>query len=167
MALHPSFSVYSWPSKELADERQLREAGSLGRGEHSRGPLRVTLRSIAAACYNLDTQIALLRERMVGSSKAATGSTSCPTSRSTRSHIINSAASGRITRSTTGRGKFAVTRDHLAAAIGRVGHSADMLEKYLNRGRSPGALRPSSRRSRLPHALPADVRRAIRPVPVP
>jgi hypothetical protein len=31
-------------------------------------------------------------------------------------------------------GKFAVTRDHLAMVIGRVGHSAEALEKYLKRG---------------------------------
>ena len=31
-------------------------------------------------------------------------------------------------------GKFAVTRDRLAAAVGRVGHSAEALEKYLKRG---------------------------------
>jgi hypothetical protein len=31
-------------------------------------------------------------------------------------------------------GKFAVTRDHLAMAIGRVGHSAEALEKYLKHG---------------------------------
>jgi hypothetical protein len=30
--------------------------------------------------------------------------------------------------------KFSVTRDHLAMAIGRVGHSAEALEKYLKRG---------------------------------
>jgi hypothetical protein len=167
MALRPSFSAYSWPSKELADERQFREAGSLGRGEHSRRPLRVTLRSIAAACYNLDTQIALLESGWWVQVKPRRGRRHVRRHEARAPALINSAASRRITRSTTGRGKFAVTRDHLAAAIGRVGHSADMLEKYLNRGRSSGALRPSSRRSRLPHALPADVRRAIRPVPVP
>jgi hypothetical protein len=31
-------------------------------------------------------------------------------------------------------GKFSVTRDHLAMAIGRVGHSAEALEKYLKHG---------------------------------
>ena len=31
-------------------------------------------------------------------------------------------------------GKFAVTRDRLAMAVGRVGHSAEALEKYLKRG---------------------------------
>jgi hypothetical protein len=31
-------------------------------------------------------------------------------------------------------GKFAVTRDRLAAAVGRVGHSAEALERYLKRG---------------------------------
>jgi hypothetical protein len=31
-------------------------------------------------------------------------------------------------------GKFAVSRDHLAAAIRRVGHSAEALDKYLKRG---------------------------------
>ncbi len=99
----------------------------------SRGPLRVPLRSIAAACYNLDTQIAL--PVADGRNKQdAKGWTSCPTTRSTRPSTIISSASRRITRSTTGPGKFAVTRDHLAAAIGRVGHSADALEKYLNRG---------------------------------
>jgi hypothetical protein len=30
--------------------------------------------------------------------------------------------------------KFAVTRDRLAAAVGRVGHSAEALERYLKRG---------------------------------
>jgi hypothetical protein len=31
-------------------------------------------------------------------------------------------------------GTFAVTRDHLATAIGRVGHSTEALAKYLKRG---------------------------------
>jgi hypothetical protein len=31
-------------------------------------------------------------------------------------------------------GKFAVTRDRLATAVGRVGHSAEALGKYLKRG---------------------------------
>jgi hypothetical protein len=71
---------------------------------------------------------------MVGSSKAAKGMDVMPdNTKHAPQHdkFISLEAEYQIDYWT---GKFAVTRDHLAMAIGRVGHSAEALEKYLKHG---------------------------------